>query len=56
VTIPGNVAVAQYRYQVASENYRKERETVTGCYTDVFIRDGNRWLFIAWAGGDDPKK
>ena len=56
VTITGNVAVAQYRYQVASENYKKERETVTGRYTDVFIRDGNRWLFIAWAGGDDPKK
>lgn len=56
VTITGNVAVAQYRYQVANENYKKERETVTGRYTDVFIRDGNRWLFIAWAGGDDPKK
>jgi ketosteroid isomerase-like protein len=55
VTITGNVAVAQYRYQVASENYKKERETVTGRYTDVFIRDGNRWLFITWAGGDDPK-
>jgi ketosteroid isomerase-like protein len=56
VTITGNVAVAQYRYQVASENYKKERETVTGRYTDVFIKDGTRWLFIAWAGGDDPKK
>jgi ketosteroid isomerase-like protein len=56
VTITGNVAVAQYRYQVASENYKKERETVTGRYTDVFIREGNRWLFITWAGGDDPKK
>jgi ketosteroid isomerase-like protein len=56
VTITGNVAVAQYRYQVASENYKKERETVTGRYTDVFIREGNRWLFTTWAGGDDPKK
>jgi len=56
VTITGNVAVAQYRYQVARENYKKERETVTGRYTDVFIREGNRWLFITWAGGDDPNK
>jgi hypothetical protein len=56
VTITDNVAVAQYRYQVASENYKKERETVTGRYTDVFIKQGGRWLFIAWAGGDDPKK
>jgi ketosteroid isomerase-like protein len=56
VTITGNVAVAQYRYRVASENYKKERETVTGRWTDVFIKEGGRWLFIAWAGGDDPKK
>jgi ketosteroid isomerase-like protein len=56
VTITGNVAVAQYRYQVAREDYKKERETVTGRYTDVFIKEGGRWLFITWAGGDDPKK
>ena len=56
MTITGNVAVAQYRYQVASENYKKERETVTGRYTDVFIKDGGRWKFITWAGGDDPKE
>jgi hypothetical protein len=56
VTITGNVAVAQYRYRVVSENYKKERETVTGRWTDVFIKEGGRWLFIAWAGGDDPKK
>ncbi len=56
VTITGNIAVAQYRYTLARENYKKERETVTGRYTDVFMKDGGRWLFIAWAGGDDPKK
>jgi ketosteroid isomerase-like protein len=55
VTITGNVAVAQYRYRVASEDYKKERETVTGRYTDVFVKEGGRWLFISWAGGDDPK-
>lgn len=56
VTITGNLAVVQYRYQLATENYKKERETVTGRYTDVLVREGGRWLFIAWAGGDDPKK
>ena len=56
ITITGNVAVVQYRYQVASENYKKERETVTGRYTDVFVKEGGRWLFITWAGGEDPKK
>jgi len=56
VTITGNIAVAQYRYSRAQENYKKEREQVSGRYTDVLVKEGGRWLFIAWAGGDDPKK
>jgi Domain of unknown function (DUF4440) len=55
-TITGNIAVVQYNYMIARENYKKERETVTGHYTDVLIKDGGRWLFLTWAGGDDPKK
>jgi hypothetical protein len=56
VTITGNVAVAEYHYMLARENYKKERETVTGHYQDVLVKDGGHWQFIAWAGGDDPKK
>ena len=56
VTITGNIAVAQYRYSQARENTKKERETVSGRYTDVLVKDGGRWMFIAWAGGEDPKK
>jgi len=55
-TITGNVAVVQYNYMIARENYKKEHETVTGHYTDILIKDGKNWMFIAWAGGDDPKK
>ena len=55
VTITGNLAVAQYSYTVVREDYKKERVTVTGRYTDVLIREGGRWLFIAWAGGDDAE-
>ena len=51
-TITGNVAVVQYHYRIASENYKKERKTVTGEYTDVLIKENGRWMFIAWAGGD----
>ena len=56
ITITGNVAVVHYRYTSARENAKKERETVQGRYTDVLVKEGGRWLFIAWAGGDDPKK
>lgn len=55
-TITGNVAVVQYHYQIARENYKKERETVTGHYTDVLLKENGTWKFIAWEGGDDPKK
>ena len=55
-TITGNIAVVQYHYMVARENYKKERETVTGHYTDVLVKDGGRWMFLTWTGGDDPKK
>jgi hypothetical protein len=56
VTITGNVAVVQYHYMVARKNFKEERETVTGHYTDVLMKDGGKWMFIAWEGGDDPKK
>jgi hypothetical protein len=56
ITITGNVAVVNYHYQIARESLKKERETVRGRYMDVFVKDGGRWLFIAWTGGDDPKK
>ncbi len=56
IVITGNIAVVNYRYMVANENYKKERETVTGRYTDILIKDDGRWQFLAWAGGDDPKK
>jgi hypothetical protein len=54
-TITGNVAVVQYTYAVAREDHKKDRKTVTGRYTDVLIKEGGRWLFIGWAGGDDPE-
>jgi hypothetical protein len=56
ITVTGNVAVVQYRYETARENSQKTRETVTGRYTDILVKDGGRWLFLAWAGGEDPKK
>ncbi len=55
ITITGNVAVVNYHYQIARESSKKERETVRGRYMDVFVKDGGRWLFVAWTGGDDPR-
>jgi hypothetical protein len=55
MTITGDVAVVHYRYTIVSENYKKDRETVTGRYTDILLRENGRWLFLSWAGGDDPE-
>jgi hypothetical protein len=55
-TITGNVAVMQYTYVIVRENYKKDRETSTGRWTDILIKDGGRWMFIGWAGGEDPRK
>jgi hypothetical protein len=55
-TITGNVAVVQYTFVQVREDYKKDRETVTGRWTDVLIKEGGRWMFIGWAGGEDPKK
>lgn len=54
-TITGNIAVVQYHYVVATENLKKERSTITGHYTDVLVKENGRWMFIAWAGGQDKK-
>lgn len=55
ITVTGNLAVVHYRYVIVRENYKKERERVTGRYTDILLKDGGSWKFISWSGGDDPK-
>jgi ketosteroid isomerase-like protein len=53
ITVTKNVAVVHYLYRIASENLGKERETITGRYSDVFVKEGSRWLLISVTGGDD---
>ena len=53
IVVVENTAVAHYYYSSASENREDERETTHGRYTDVLVRDGGTWRFLAWQGGDD---
>ena len=55
ITVAGNVAVVHYRYQMAVQNYKKERDIVTGRYSDVLIKTAGRWLLLTAVGGDDRK-
>ncbi|MDH3458166.1 MAG: nuclear transport factor 2 family protein [Gemmatimonadota bacterium] len=54
IIVQGNIAVAHYLYAIATENRKGERRTTHGRFTDILVRDGDRWRFIAWHGGDDP--
>lgn len=56
IVITGNIAVVNYRFIQARENARKEREMVTGRYADILLKDGGKWKFISWSGGEDPRK
>lgn len=56
ITITGNVAVVQYSYAVASEDVDKKRKMTQGRYTDVLVKEGGNWRFLAWSGGDYPAK
>lgn len=55
IVVHGNTAVVHYFYSTANENRQGERETTHGRYTDVLVRDGDSWRFIAWHGGGDPE-
>ena len=51
--IHGDMAVAHYLYTNAQENKDGETEVSNGRFTDVLVRDGDKWKLIAWHGGDD---
>ncbi len=55
IVVHGNTAVAHYLYSTATEDREGERETTHGRYTDILVRDGGTWQFIAWHGGDDAE-
>ena len=56
IIVKGNFAIAHYYYVVLNENYDKKIERETGRWTDILIKEGDKWLFIAWQGGADKSK
>jgi hypothetical protein len=53
IIVKNNFAVAHYYYVILSENYDKKIEREIGRWTDILIKEGNKWFFIAWQGGKD---
>ena len=51
IDIHGDVAIVFYSFVMDTENPDGSRSTSAGRWTDVFRREGGRWLLIADAGG-----
>ncbi len=53
ITVHGDLAVAHYLYSTAFKRKDGEVKMHNGRYTDVLIRSGDGWKFVAWHGGND---
>jgi len=53
IVVNGDMAVVHYYYMSISEDRDGKRESANGRWSDVLVRDGKSWKFIAWQGGPD---
>lgn len=51
IVVHGDVAIVHYLYTLATQARDKSVRVTNGRYTDVLVRDGDRWMFLAWHGG-----
>lgn len=51
IDIHGDVAIVFYSFLTETEHPDGSRTTATGKWTDIFRKQGNRWLLIADSGG-----
>ena len=51
IDLHGDVAIVFYSFVADTELPNGSRSTSTGRWTDVFRKEGGRWLLIADAGG-----
>jgi len=55
IIVRGDMAFVHYYYQQLSEDKNGKRETETGRWTDILVKEGSAWKFIGWQGGADPE-
>ena len=55
IKIHGNVAFAHYYYVDVYKDAEDKQKTVKGRFTDILIKEGDKWLFIGWHGGETPE-
>lgn len=53
IVVKGNIAIAHYYYLLLNESYDGKKIFEKGRWTDILIKEGNKWQFIGWQGGED---
>ena len=51
IKIHGDVAIVHYFYTDTSKDAKGEEETVSGYWTDILMKQGEKWVMIGDAGG-----
>jgi len=51
IKIHGNVAIAHYYYATVEQDAKGEEKTIQGRWTDVLMKQGDRWVLIGDHGG-----
>jgi ketosteroid isomerase-like protein len=51
INVKGNVAIVHYYYQMTIKNAEGKENGTSGRWTDVLIKQGDKWLLIGDSGG-----
>jgi ketosteroid isomerase-like protein len=55
IKIHGDVAIVHYYFTDTSKDAKGEEETVSGHWTDILMKQGDKWVMIGDAGGVVPE-
>jgi ketosteroid isomerase-like protein len=55
IVVKGNVAIAHYYFHTLNETYEGKKVWEKGRWTDILIKEANKWQFIGWQGGEDKQ-
>jgi ketosteroid isomerase-like protein len=56
IKIYGDVAFVDYYYSMAKETQDGKKSTENGRWTDILLKQGNKWVMIGDHGGSDKKE
>jgi ketosteroid isomerase-like protein len=55
IFVRGNVAFAHYYYRIITKDKKGEEKAESGRWTDIFMKEGGKWLCIGDHGGQTSK-